>query len=159
MGSKSTKTTQENKPPAWAAPLFKQGASEAQRLYDTKTGYNTYTGPTQAALSAPTLSGMNSALAATGFTGAPISNESINAGIPDVMAIMQQAMAGRQQPQAPANRGGDLIWIDAMGPGREGYYIQRPFDKRTGEYLSDDDAAMQERRNFRNKMLENRGSR
>lgn len=159
MGSKSTKTTQENKPPAWAAPLFKQGASEAQRLYDAKTGYNTYTGPTQADLSAPTLSGMNNALAATGFTGAPVTNESINAGIPDVTAIMQQAMAGREQPQAPASRGGDLVYIEPRGPGRAGYYIERPFDKRTGEYLSDEDAANQERRNAYMKMLENRGGR
>src|SRR5690606_18672351 len=112
-----TEARQENAPPAWAAPLFKKGASEAQHLYDTKTGYNTYTGPTQADLSAPTLSGMNNALAATGFTGAPISNESINAGIPDVMAIMQQALANRPPPQqaAPQSQGGGLVLIKGLG--------------------------------------------
>ena len=159
MGSKKTETRQENAPPKWAAPLFKQGASEAQRLYDTRTGYNTYTGPTQAGLSDPTLSGMNNALAATGFTGSPVSNESINAGIPDVMAIMQQALASKQQPQAEKGPGGDLVWIDPRGPGRAGYFMQRPFDPQTGEYLSDEDAGKQEHRNAYMKTLADRGGR
>ncbi|MFC0246405.1 hypothetical protein ACFOLL_04380 [Falsochrobactrum ovis] len=143
MGSKKTETRQENAPPKWAAPLFKQGAKEAQRLYDTKTGYNTYTGPTQAALSAPTLSGLNNALAATGFTGAPITNESINANIPDVMAIMQEALANKQPPQAATSRLSDAVLVSNARPGRGEVWIQRPINPSTGEYMTDDEARAQ----------------
>jgi hypothetical protein len=57
--SKSTKTTTENKPPAWAEPLFKQSADEAKRLYDSGGGGNTYLGSTVAPLSGTTMSGVN----------------------------------------------------------------------------------------------------
>ncbi len=147
MGSKKSETKQTNEPPKWAALLFKQAAGDAQSLYDSRIGYNTYTGPTQAPLSEQTLGGMNNALAATGFSGSPISNQSINSQIPDVFSIMQQAMAGKQsaQPMLPSRRqGGDLIFVEARGPGRQGYYIERPFDKKTGEYLSDEDAIQRE---------------
>lgn len=59
MGSKSTKTTQENKPPAWATPLFKQSAGEASRLYNSGSGGNTFMGDTVAGLSGTTMSGVN----------------------------------------------------------------------------------------------------
>lgn len=57
--SKSTKQTSENKPPEWAAPLFKQSASEAQNLYANGVGGNTYTGSTVAPLSGATMLGIN----------------------------------------------------------------------------------------------------
>jgi hypothetical protein len=43
--SKATKSTQESKPPKWAAPLFSQSARAAQGLYNSKKGFNPYTGP------------------------------------------------------------------------------------------------------------------
>lgn len=57
--SKSTKQTTENKPPAWAQPLFEQSAAEAQRLYDSGAGGNTYLGSTVAPLSNTTMQGVN----------------------------------------------------------------------------------------------------
>lgn len=59
MGSKSSKTTTENKPPAWAAPLFQTSASEAMKLYKQGVGGNTYLGPTVADLSDTTMQGVN----------------------------------------------------------------------------------------------------
>lgn len=58
--STSTKTTTENKPPAWATPLFEQSATEATNLYNSGAGGNTYTGSTVAGLSDTTMSGINS---------------------------------------------------------------------------------------------------
>jgi len=76
MGSKDSKQTVENKPPAWAEPLLKQGANAAMDLYNKGVGYNVYQGPTQAQFSPTTLQGMNALLAATGG-GQPITNESV----------------------------------------------------------------------------------
>lgn len=59
MGSKSTKTTTENKPPAWATPLFQQSASEAQKLYNSGAGGGVYQGETVAQYSPTTLGGIN----------------------------------------------------------------------------------------------------
>lgn len=58
MASKTT-STQESKPPAWAAPLFQQSASEAQNLYNSGSGGNPYMGSTIADLSDTTMSGVN----------------------------------------------------------------------------------------------------
>ncbi|TGQ24066.1 hypothetical protein EN828_10465 [Mesorhizobium sp. M2D.F.Ca.ET.185.01.1.1] len=58
MGT-STSSTQTNSPPAWAEPLFKQSASEAQNLYNAGVGGNTYQGSTVNPLSSTTLSGIN----------------------------------------------------------------------------------------------------
>lgn len=44
MGGKSSTQTTENKPPAWAKPLFEQSAKEAQKLYNSDKGFNVYTG-------------------------------------------------------------------------------------------------------------------
>lgn len=44
MGGKSSTTTTENKPPAWAKPLFEQSAKEAQKLYNNDKGFNVYQG-------------------------------------------------------------------------------------------------------------------
>jgi hypothetical protein len=57
--SKTSKTTQENKPPAWAEPLFRQSASDALNLYKSGAGGNTYTGSTVAPLSGTTMQGIN----------------------------------------------------------------------------------------------------
>jgi hypothetical protein len=58
MGSE-TSSTQTSSPPAWAEPLFKQSATEAQNLYNSGAGGNTFTGPTVADLSGTTMSGVN----------------------------------------------------------------------------------------------------
>lgn len=58
MGS-STSSSQTSSPPAWAQPLFTQSAKEAQNLYNSGAGGNTYTGPTVANLSGTTMSGVN----------------------------------------------------------------------------------------------------
>lgn len=57
---KSTKSTQstENKPPEWATPLFKQSASEAQKIYDSGKGGNVYQGQTVAGLGNTTQQGI-----------------------------------------------------------------------------------------------------
>lgn len=106
MGGKSSKqeTKQTNEPPAWAKPALERAGQDALKLYDAGAGYNTYTGPTQADLSAPTLGGMNGILAATGFQGAPVTNQSINSAVPDVQAIMQQMLAGKQKPDLSAQQ-------------------------------------------------------
>lgn len=58
MSSKQSSTT-ESKPPAWAKPLFKQSAVEAEGLYNSGAGGNAYTGSTVADLSDTTMSGVN----------------------------------------------------------------------------------------------------
>lgn len=67
MGS-STSSTQTSSPPKWAEPLFKQSATEAQNLYNSGAGGNTFTGPTVADLSGTTMSGINSLAQAGGNT-------------------------------------------------------------------------------------------
>lgn len=57
--SKTTKSETENKPPEWATPLFTQSATEAQNLYNSGSGGNTYQGSTVAPLSGTTISGIN----------------------------------------------------------------------------------------------------
>lgn len=105
MGSKgggTTTQTQTNEPPAWAAPLLKQAAGDAQKLYDSGSGYNVYRGPTRAGMSDQTLSGMNGLLAATGYKGAPVANQSPEQMFPQVMQMIQQQQAQRAQQQQPA---------------------------------------------------------
>lgn len=55
----SSKTTQENKPPAWAEGLFKQSAGEAGNIYNSGLGGNTFMGSTVSPLSGTTMSGVN----------------------------------------------------------------------------------------------------
>lgn len=99
MGKSSKQeTTQTNAPPAWAKPALERAGKDALALYDSGSGYNTYTGPTMAPLSDVTLGGMNNMLAATGYQGGPVSNESIMSQVPDVNAIMQQVMANKPKP-------------------------------------------------------------
>lgn len=57
--STTSKTTQTNSPPAWAQGLFERSAQDAQRLYDSGSGGNTYLGSTVAPLSDTTMQGVN----------------------------------------------------------------------------------------------------
>lgn len=57
--SKTSKTTTENKPPAWAQPLFERSATDAMGLYNSGAGGNTYMGSTVADLSDTTMAGVN----------------------------------------------------------------------------------------------------
>lgn len=57
--SKTSKTTQENNPPAWAQPLFTQSATDANKLYSSGQGGNTFQGSTVAPLSGTTMQGVN----------------------------------------------------------------------------------------------------
>lgn len=93
--SKTSKSTQTNEPPAWAKPLLKQGANAAMDLYNQGSGYHTYTGPTMADLSAPSLAGMNNMMQATGYNGAPITNQSVqaNPAFAKAQTIINQMMA------------------------------------------------------------------
>jgi hypothetical protein len=59
MGT-STSSTQTNAPPAWAQPLFSQSATEAQNLYNSGAGGNTYAGSTVSPLSDTTMTGIGS---------------------------------------------------------------------------------------------------
>lgn len=121
---KSTKqeTTQTNQPPKWAEPALQQAGKDALALYNSGSGYNTYTGPTTAPLSDVTLGGMNNMLAATGYQGAPVTNQSIMSQVPDVQAIMQQAMANKPQPQLA-----QPLWQEKQTP------MMTLFRPKTGE--------------------------
>lgn len=130
---KSTKqeSKQTNEPPKWAKPALERAGHDALALYDSGSGYNTYTGPTQAGLSDVTLGGMNGILAATGFKGAPVSNQSINANIPNVQAIMQQALANKPQPAMAQS---NSLWGGAApqeGPNER--RLREMYEKRNGE--------------------------
>ena len=100
---KSTTSKQTSEPPAWAKPLLTKAASEGMRLYDAAIGHNVYDGPTQAPLSDVTLGGMNSLLAATGYGGTPISNQSIDALVPNVKPMIDQV--AQRNAQAIAGQG------------------------------------------------------
>lgn len=54
----SSKQTTENKPPAWATPLFQQSAAEAQKIYNSGAGGNVYQGQTVAGLGPTTQGGI-----------------------------------------------------------------------------------------------------
>lgn len=58
-GGSQTQTT-ENKPPAWAKPLFEQSAQEAQDIYNSGKGGNVYQGQTVADLGQNTQTGIGS---------------------------------------------------------------------------------------------------
>lgn len=68
MSSKSTKTTTENKPPEWAAPLFAKSASEAEKLYDKGVGGAVYQGSTVAPMSGASQTAVNNLFNAGGNT-------------------------------------------------------------------------------------------
>lgn len=118
---KSTTSKQTSEPPAWAKPLLTKAASEGMRLYDAGAGYNVYDGPSQAPLSDATLGGMNALLAATGYGGAPISNQSIDALVPNIQPMIEQAAArsrqAMQQPPAGQQRSRRPSRLSAMDYG------------------------------------------
>lgn len=111
-GGTTTTAQQSSEPPAWARPALERAGMESMRLYDEGKGYNTYTGPTRVDMSNPKLAGMNALLAATGYGGAPVSNETVKGMVPDARAIMAQILANKPQPQPqpqparPSARGG-----------------------------------------------------
>ncbi|WP_202312128.1 hypothetical protein [Mesorhizobium sp. L-8-10] len=114
--SKSTTSKQTNEPPVWARPLLEKAASEAMNLYNSGVGHNVYNGPTRAPLSSQTLGGMNALMAATGGTGKPITNESINALIPsaDIEAqIESMKQRNSQLPMSLPQQNSDSIpdWV------------------------------------------------
>lgn len=59
MGGKSSTQKTENKPPAWATPLFSASASEAKKIYDSGAGGNVYQGQTVAGLGGTTQGGIS----------------------------------------------------------------------------------------------------
>jgi len=59
MGGGTTKQETTNSPPAWAEPLFRQSAEEAQKIYASGAGGNVYTGDTVAGLGDTTQSGIS----------------------------------------------------------------------------------------------------
>lgn len=103
-GGQSTSTQQTNSPPAWAEPLLQRGAADALSLYESGSGYNVYQGPTQAQMSGQTLGGMNSLLAATGYQGAPVQNQTPQQMFPDVMRLLAAQTGVNKPPQTPATR-------------------------------------------------------
>jgi hypothetical protein len=104
-GGQSTSTTQTNSPPEWARPLLELGASDAMKMYQSGEGYNVYRGPTQAQMSGQTLGGMNSLLAATGYTGAPVQNQTPQQMFPGVMKLLA-AQTGVNKPPTKFKRPG-----------------------------------------------------
>lgn len=98
-GGQSSSTTQTNEPPAWARPLLTRAAGDALGLYDSGQGYNVYQGPTQAKMSDQTLGGMNSLLAATGYSGAPVQNQTPEQMFPDVMKLLAAQTGVNKPPQ------------------------------------------------------------
>lgn len=107
----TTTQTQTAEPPAWAKPAFERAGQEAMRLFDSGAGFHTFTGPTRVNMSDPRLAGMNALLAATGFQGPPVTNQTVQGMVPDVNSIMQQRLAGGPAPAAPApSMGTKSLW-------------------------------------------------
>lgn len=59
MAEQKSSTTQDNKPPAWAAPLYKQSGADTGTLYNSGQGGHTYPGSTVSDLSQATMGGVN----------------------------------------------------------------------------------------------------
>lgn len=68
-GKSEQKKTETSAPPEWAAPLFKQGASDALNLYNSGQGGNVYQGQRVAELSQNTRNSINSLQDAAGNYG------------------------------------------------------------------------------------------
>ena len=107
-GQTSSQTVQSNEPPEWARPLLEKSAGDAMKLYDAGMGYNVYEGPTQANMSKPTLGGMNRMLAATGFKGPQVQNQSAQQQFPKLFKMFEdQAKAKQAYNQPPPQQGGN----------------------------------------------------
>jgi hypothetical protein len=105
-GGTTTTAQQTTAPPEWARPALERAGQEAMRLYTEGKGFNTYTGPTRVGMSNPKLSGMNALLAATGYQGAPVTNQTVTDMVPDVNSIMAQVLANKPKPQPQAGPAG-----------------------------------------------------
>lgn len=124
MGGQTSTTKTENKPPAWAVPLFEQSASEAQRIYDSGAGGNVYRGDTTAGLGRTTLAGISgvqaaaSSLPATSSSGTnlldmasgaqlrqgnPYFNEALQGQLDDTAAQVQSQFSGSGRYGSGAN--------------------------------------------------------
>lgn len=128
MGKKGGETTQktENSPPEWATPLFKQSASEAQRIYDSGAGGNVYNGQTVAGLGSTTQQGIKGISNAVGglpgstsaqnnlsdyasgkflADGNPYYKERLNNEINDSNSLIQSQFSGSGRYGSGANTG------------------------------------------------------
>lgn len=120
MASSPKTTTTENKPPAWAAPLFSQSASEAQKLYNSGKGGNVYQGDTTAGLGTTTQSGISGLQGAV--AGIPQTTSSAN-NLSDIASgsflkngnpYFESALGGQLQSTA------DQVQSQFSGSGRYG---------------------------------------
>jgi hypothetical protein len=124
--SKTSKTEETSNPPAWAMPLLQKGAGDAMALYNSDKGYHPYMGPTRAGFSDVSLGGMNNALAATGYKGAPVTNDSWqkNSAVMEAKKMIQDMMAGNNkapQPQAQdSNKQVTPQWVTEALAGQNG---------------------------------------
>lgn len=115
---KETKTT--NAPPAWAAPLFSQSASEAQKLYNSGAGGNVYQGDTTAGLGSTTqagLSGVQNAVSGLPSTSSSASNLGEMASgnyLKNGNPYFESALSGQLQSTA------DQVQSQFSGSGRYG---------------------------------------
>lgn len=126
MGGGTQKTVQENKPPAWAKPLFEQSASEASKIYASGKGGNVYQGDTTAGLGSTTLSGISGVQAAANSlpatsssgtnlldmasgknlqSGNPFFNQALQGQLDDTAAQVQSQFSGSGRYGSGANTG------------------------------------------------------
>lgn len=124
--STSQKTTQENKPPAWAKPLFEQSASEATKIYNSGAGGSVYQGDTTAGLGKTTLAGINGLKGVAGGlpgatssgtnlldiasgknlqNGNPYFNDALQGQLDDTAAQVQSQFSGSGRYGSGANTG------------------------------------------------------
>ncbi|TBG78621.1 tail fiber domain-containing protein [Rhizobium leguminosarum] len=131
MGGKSSTQKTENKPPAWATPLFQQSASEAQKVYNSGAGGNVYQGQTVAGLGNTTQAGISGIRgAASGFNNQgvqnnltdwasgdnvmsnPYFNEALQGQLSDTAAQVQSQFSGAGRYGSGANTG---VLTDKLG--------------------------------------------
>ena len=119
MGGKDSEVEQTttSEPPAWAKPLLEAGAADALKLYNQGKGFSVYTGPTQAPLSDQTLGAMNSIMRMTGAgpNAKPITNQSINALVPNISMDDFAKRAPKTDTERQRNNG---YWSGAFGVGQ-----------------------------------------
>jgi hypothetical protein len=137
--SKTSKTTQENKPPAWAQPLFQTSATDAMNLYKSGVGGNTYTGSTVAPLSDTTMGGINQlAQAGQGWNTAgtrPLYQGLGAAAVSNPYQSQLGTLAGQIDPQ---NVGTRLYWVanqnvSGIANGRNGIRTESDYRKVLGQ--------------------------
>jgi hypothetical protein len=120
MGGQSSTQKTENKPPAWAAPLFKQSATEAQKIYASGAGGNVYQGDTTAGLGATTTNGINgltktvNGLGSTTSSGSNLLDLASGKYLKDGNPYFNQALQGQLDSTA------DQVQSQFSGSGRYG---------------------------------------